>query len=73
MNAEIWQLINILGAPVIGGIIIWIWKLDSRIFEIRAALIGRDEFRNQMQEIRNEIAELRRILIGRENIENNRH
>lgn len=73
MTAEIWQLLNILGVPVIGGLIVWIWKLDSRIFEIRAALLDRDEFRNQMQEIRNEIAELRRILINRENIENNRH
>lgn len=62
MNAEILQFANVLAVPIIGGIIIWIWKLDARVFDIKASLLSRDEFRGQMQEIRSELAEIRRSL-----------
>ncbi len=64
MNPDILQLVDILAVPIIGGIIIWIWKLDSRVFDIKASLIDRDEFRSQMLEIRTELAEIRKMLIN---------
>lgn len=62
MNSEILQFANVLAVPVVGGIIAWIWKLDARVFEIKASLITRDEFRDQMQEIRSELTEIRRVI-----------
>lgn len=63
MNPDLFQFVDVLAVPVIGGIILWIWKLDARVFDIKASLIDRDEFRSQMQEIRAELAEIRKALI----------
>lgn len=57
------QFVDVLAVPIIGGIIIWIWKLDARVFDIRASIIGREEFRAQMHEIRSELAEIRKALL----------
>lgn len=61
--SELLQIIDVLAIPIIGGIIIWIWKLDARVFDIKASLIGREEFRAQMMELRSELSEIRNVLI----------
>lgn len=63
MNPDLMQFANVLAVPVIGGIITWVWRLDARIFDIKASLIGRDEFHTQMQEIRTELTEIRKALM----------
>lgn len=64
MTPDLLQFADVLAVPVIGGIIVWIWKLDARVFDLRASIIGREEFRVQMQELRSEIADLRKVLLG---------
>lgn len=64
MPPDLLQVIDVILVPVIGGIVVWIWKLDERVFDIRAALIGREEFRAQMQELRTEIADLRTAVLN---------
>lgn len=63
MSPDLIQFADVLAVPVIGGIIVWIWKLDTRVFDIKASIIGREEFRSQMQEIRAELAEIRKALL----------
>lgn len=63
MTPDILQFTSVLAVPVIGGIIVWIWKLDARVFDLRASIIGRDEFHVQMHELRAELAEIRKAII----------
>jgi hypothetical protein len=60
--ADWWTFITVLGIPVLGGIVAWLWKLDTRIFALSASMPTREEFTQQMTELRHEIAELRRTL-----------
>lgn len=72
---ELWQLVDVLGVPVVGGIIVWIWKLDGRVYEMRAALLSREEFlsqlratrddmRDQIQALQVEVQSMRRLLLS---------
>lgn len=72
---ELWQLVDVLGVPVVGGIIVWIWKLDGRVYEMRAALLSREEFlnqlratrddmRDQIQSLQVEVQSMRRLLLS---------
>lgn len=47
-------VINVVAVPVITGIIVWLWKLDARIFQISSTSLSRNEFKIEIQSIHNE-------------------
>lgn len=73
ISTDLWQLVNVLGVPVVGGILVWIWKLDARVYEMRASLLSREEFvtqlritrddmRDQIHALQLEVQSVRRLL-----------
>ena len=62
MTADLLQFVNVIAVPVVGGLIIWLWKLDQRIFEISRGALTRDEFLAEMHSLRSEISELRKVV-----------
>jgi hypothetical protein len=60
MSTELLNFINIIIVPVISGIIVWMWKLDARIFDLHKSVLTREEFLEEMRVLRTEIAELRK-------------
>lgn len=62
MSADLLNFINIIVIPVITGIIVWLWKLDARIFDLHKTVLTREEFLEEMRGLRTEISELRKAV-----------
>ena len=60
MSAELLNFINIIVIPIITGIIVWMWKLDARIFDLHKSVLTREEFLEEMRGLRAELSELRK-------------
>ena len=56
--AEVWSIVSVIIVPVIAGIITWIWKLDSRLFDMQSKLLGRAEFMVEVHAMREELSSL---------------
>ena len=56
--AEVWSIVSVIIVPVIAGIITWIWKLDSRLFDMQSKLLERAEFMVEVHAIREELSSL---------------
>ena len=62
MSADLLTIINVVFAPVIGGVITWVWKLEQRIFELNRDVLTRDEFLAEMHSLRAELSDLRKAV-----------
>ena len=48
-------LINVVLSPIICGILLWIWKLDARIYDQQGKMLTRDDFHRSIAELKQEL------------------
>ena len=62
-QADWWVFVIGIGVPVIGALVAWLWKLESRVFDLRGDVLKRSEFYAEVTRLREDIKSLHDILL----------
>lgn len=56
------EFIAVVAVPALAALTSWVWRLDTRMFNLSQSMLGREEFLSEIRAMRVDITELRRML-----------